>query len=70
MLCVTGFEPFASHKINASWVAVNEMSQSGGLGDDINLIVQEIPVVYDTVGKVIPQLWNEYRPKVCNMALC
>jgi len=59
-----GFGPFASHKVNASWVAVQELSQSGGLGDDINLITIEIPVTYEDVSCRVPDIWKTYQPKV------
>jgi len=59
-----GFGPFASHKVNASWVAVQELVQTGGLGDDINLVTVEIPVAYDNVTIHVPDIWKTYQPKV------
>jgi len=61
---VTGFGPFASHTVNSSWVAVQEMDRTGGLGDDVNLVVQEIPVAYEIVKERIPNLWTNYQPKL------
>jgi len=61
---VLGFGPFASHKVNASWVAVQELVQTGGLGDDINLVTIEIPVTYDDVSISIPEIWKTHQPKV------
>jgi len=58
---VTGFGPFATHTVNASWESVNELSKEG-LGDEINLITVEIPVEYETVTKQIPELWSQYKP--------
>ena len=59
-----GFGPFASHKVNASWVAVQELAQTGGLGDDINLVILEIPVAYDDVAVYVPDIWKTHQPKV------
>jgi len=67
-----GFGPFASHKVNASWVSVQELVHTGGLGDDINLVTLEIPVAYDDVTARIPDIWKTYQPKVnpvCRTAL-
>ena len=61
---ISGFGPFASHKVNASWVAVQELVQIGGLGDDINLVTLEIPVAYDDVTACVPDIWKTYQPKV------
>ena len=58
-----GFGPFASHKVNASWVAVKELVETGGLGEDINLITLEIPVAYDDVIIRVPDIWKSYEPK-------
>jgi pyrrolidone-carboxylate peptidase len=63
-LWFSGFEPFSTHVINASWVAVKEMSATGGLGEDVNLIVLELPVCYESVRSVVPELWKKYQPKV------
>ena len=64
MIFAVGFEPFSTHVINASWVAVKEMSDTGGLGEDINLVVRELPVCYNKVQKLVPELWKRYQPKV------
>jgi pyroglutamyl-peptidase len=61
---VTGFGPFASHSVNASWVAVQEMERTGGLGDDVTLVTTEIPVAYDVVNDRVPKLWTNYQPKL------
>jgi pyroglutamyl-peptidase len=64
---VTGFGPFASHSVNASWVAVREMERSGGLGPGINLVTVEVPVSYDIVTELIPQLWKIHKPVVSTL---
>ena len=60
---VVGFGPFSGHDVNASWCAVKQLAGMG-LGDDINLITLEIPVVYDVIQKMVPQLWTTHRPHV------
>ena len=61
---VTGFGPFGTHVVNASWVAVQSLEKIG-ISDDIELIVKHVPVEYDTVKEMVPKLWEEYKPKVC-----
>ncbi|XP_072167218.1 pyroglutamyl-peptidase 1-like [Diadema setosum] len=58
---VTGFGPFGEHNVNASWVAVQEL-QRIGLKDDIELVVKEVPVIYDAVDTTVPALWKDYDP--------
>jgi len=65
-----GFGPFASHKVNASWVAVQELVHSGGLGDDINLVTLEIPVAYESVAAYIPDIWSTHQPKALRCQTC
>jgi len=60
---VTGFGPFGSHSINASTVAVQELSKVG-LGDEIELVTLEMPVVYEDVKATIPSLWRQYHPSL------
>lgn len=31
---------------------------------DCNLVIKELPVAYDVVTEVVPQLWKEFNPKV------
>lgn len=56
--------PFGNHVINASWVTVQELDKMG-LGDDFNLVVMEMPVEYDAVKNIVPDLWKKHQPKVC-----
>ncbi|KAL2097083.1 hypothetical protein ACEWY4_006290 [Coilia grayii] len=60
---VTGFEPFGEHKVNASWSAVQELEKLG-LGEDIHLLVKEIPVEYKAVSELLPSLWKQYKPEL------
>ncbi|KAG8594437.1 hypothetical protein GDO81_001204 [Engystomops pustulosus] len=60
---VTGFGPFGEHAVNASWVAVQELKKLG-LGDTIDLHVYEVPVEYQTVQRLIPDLWIKHRPQL------
>ncbi|XP_060073603.1 pyroglutamyl-peptidase 1-like [Ylistrum balloti] len=58
---VTGFGPFGAHTVNASWVAVQELDKQWNL-EGVEISIQEIPVEYDTVHKMIPTLWEEVKP--------
>ena len=49
--------------MNASWVAVKELSNLG-IDGDTDLIIYEIPVVYETVKKIVPDLWKKHSPVV------
>lgn len=62
---VTGFGPFGRHKINASYEAVKLLS-SLNLEEElgVRLVTLEIPVIYQTVQEMVPQLWKVYSPKV------
>jgi len=54
--------------VNASWVAVQELAQTGGLGDDINLVTLEIPVAYDDVTDYVPDIWKTHQPKALSFS--
>lgn len=64
-IVVTGFGPFGMHIKNASWEAV-KLLQHMHLEEelDVNLEVKEIPVAYDEVDKIIPELWEKHQPLV------
>ncbi|BFZ02553.1 hypothetical protein BsWGS_05592 [Bradybaena similaris] len=59
---VTGFGPFKGHNINASWISVQELARLGLDADHVELVIYEIPVIYDEVKKIIPQLWEKHKP--------
>ncbi|KAH9519099.1 Pyroglutamyl-peptidase 1 [Bulinus truncatus] len=56
------FGPFKGHKVNASWVSVQELYKIGLGLDQIELVIVEIPVIYEEVKKIIPELWKKYNP--------
>ncbi|CAL8367331.1 unnamed protein product [Boreogadus saida] len=58
---VTGFEPFGGIKVNSSWEAVKELKRLG-LGNSVDLHVQEIPVEYRAVKDLLPSLWKQHQP--------
>lgn len=66
MFTATGFGPFGMHQINASWVAVSELAKLG-IADDVDLVVQEVPVEYEAVKKMVPALWEKHKPSVSTM---
>ncbi|PIK49990.1 putative pyroglutamyl-peptidase 1 [Apostichopus japonicus] len=58
---VTGFGPFAEHRVNASWAAVQEMSKLD-LPDYLSVIPVEMPVEYKAVDEIVPLIWARYKP--------
>ncbi|GFN78141.1 pyrrolidone-carboxylate peptidase [Plakobranchus ocellatus] len=61
-IVVTGYGPFRGHKVNASWVAVQELKSLGFDDEQVELYVYEIPVSYDAVKRTIPDLWEKHKP--------
>ncbi|CAG5125540.1 unnamed protein product, partial [Candidula unifasciata] len=59
---VTGFGPFKGHKINASWVSVQELAKLDLDIDQVELVIYEIPVIYEEVKIIIPKLWEKHKP--------
>lgn len=61
IILVTGFGPFGNHRINASWEAVKL------LPDELmgyRILKKQIPVCYKDVDETIPEMWNEFKPKL------
>ncbi|RWS31229.1 hypothetical protein B4U80_07139 [Leptotrombidium deliense] len=56
---LTGFGPFRDYKVNSSWEAVKLVHM-----DNVNLVKEEIPVVYNYVDEFIPKLWQKHKPTV------
>ncbi|KAL0123723.1 hypothetical protein PUN28_005907 [Cardiocondyla obscurior] len=66
-ILVTGFGPFSTYKVNASWEAVKELQklwENSVESADIELITEEIPVSYDYVSEHIPDFWKKYNPSI------
>lgn len=36
-----------------------------GLGESVDLLVREIPVEYQAIQRLMPTLWEEHQPQVC-----
>lgn len=62
VVVVTGFGPFRDIKVNASWQAVQLVPEQHF--DDVEIVIKEIPVAYDAVNTLVPQLWEKYNPVV------
>ncbi|KAI4466962.1 protease family c15 pyroglutamyl-peptidase i-related [Holotrichia oblita] len=62
VVLITGFGPFHGHNVNASWEAVKLVPSESIKEADV--IVQEIPVIYNVVDSVVPQLWEKYNPSL------
>ncbi|XP_066591234.1 pyroglutamyl-peptidase 1 [Prorops nasuta] len=64
---VTGFGPFGEDAVNASWQSVKKLKELFDNlvdGEDINLIVKEIPVAYEYVATKVPELWEKFKPNI------
>lgn len=65
VVVITGFGPFGIHSKNASWEAVKLLPHMNIEEEcDISLVIVEIPVAYDDVDQIVPQLWEKYKPIV------
>lgn len=65
VVLVSGFGPFGEHKTNASWSVVQELLKHDLVNKlNIKIVAVEIPVVYDAVDKLVPNLWKTHEPKV------
>lgn len=65
VVVVTGFGPFGIHLKNASWEAVSLLPHMNLEEEhDVTLVTKEIPVAYDEVNKIVPELWKKYNPVV------
>jgi len=65
VIFVTGFGPFGTHTVNASWQAVCRLHESDlarQLG--VQLVIEEVPVKYEYVLREIPKRWRELRPRL------
>lgn len=66
-ILLTGYGPFGDHKVNSSWVIVQELQSMGVThqGRSVPLVIKEIPVIYDAVHNEVPKLWSEHNPRLC-----
>ncbi|MFX0113038.1 MAG: pyroglutamyl-peptidase I, partial [Candidatus Hodarchaeota archaeon] len=62
-LLLTGFEPFGDWKINPSFEAVKAF-EDATFGDEIRVIVEEIPVKFRQIGPRIKELISNLTPKM------
>lgn len=65
IVLVTGFGPYLSQPVNASWEAVKIMNKDEiEKKHNVELVQLEIPVTYDNVDEFVPALWETHTPKV------
>lgn len=57
---LTGFGLFREYGYNSSSEVVKALAKTGIPG--IRLVTREVPVEYDAVMTVVPQLWQEFKP--------
>ncbi|KAL1130296.1 hypothetical protein AAG570_013234 [Ranatra chinensis] len=62
---LTGFGPFEGHETNASWEAVKLVPTLNTEEElSIKLFVEQLPVVYSSIEKLVPELKLAYKPDV------
>lgn len=60
---ITGFGPFQGVPRNESWLAVSDLSKEN-FPSNIQLVIRELKVVYDSAKNEICKLWKEENPDV------
>ncbi|XP_060611631.2 pyroglutamyl-peptidase 1-like protein isoform X2 [Anolis sagrei] len=60
---VTGFGPFRQHLVNSSWEAAKELLKLG-LGNDVDLHIIELPVVYQKAKEMVCKAWATLNPQL------
>ncbi|XP_062998727.1 pyroglutamyl-peptidase 1-like protein [Elgaria multicarinata webbii] len=63
VVVVTGFGPFRQHLVNSSWEATKELSKLG-LGNDVDLHIIELPVVYQKAKEIVCKAWSSFQPQL------
>lgn len=63
-IIVTGFGPFRNHNVNASWEAVKLLPEHF---NGFHIIKKEIPVTYNHVENLVPDIWNTFNPIVSTL---
>jgi pyroglutamyl-peptidase len=61
---LTGFEPFAGDDANPSGDAVRAVAAAGGIGVDVDLVVDVLPVTFDGAAVRMRELIGTHRPDV------
>ena len=61
-IIVTGFGPFRGHDISASWESVKLLPNLWN-HDQIDVVIEEIPVNYEFVQNNVPEKWADLKPK-------
>ncbi|XP_062317651.1 pyroglutamyl-peptidase 1 isoform X3 [Osmerus eperlanus] len=64
VVVVTGFGPFRQYLDNPSWKAAQGLKLVG-LGEDVKVVIRELPVAYNRAHQVIVDLWKTLNPKNC-----
>ncbi|XP_062317649.1 pyroglutamyl-peptidase 1 isoform X1 [Osmerus eperlanus] len=62
VVVVTGFGPFRQYLDNPSWKAAQGLKLVG-LGEDVKVVIRELPVAYNRAHQVIVDLWKTLNPK-------
>ncbi|KAF4804179.1 Pyroglutamyl-peptidase 1 [Turdus rufiventris] len=63
-----GFGPFRQYLVNSSWEAVKELSKRG-LGENIDLRIMRLPVVYQKAKEQVCKIWTTLQPLVALIVL-
>lgn len=58
---ITGFGPFKTHSVNASWEAVSLLPDKVP-NTNIEIFKEQVQVSYTYVDTTVPQLWKKYNP--------
>lgn len=59
---LTGFEPFDGQRVNASWLAVQEVARTWS--GPTSLVVERLPVSFDVAPRVLLEKVERYRPQL------
>lgn len=59
---LTGFAPFDGQRVNASWLAVQEVARTWA--DPTPLVVEQLPVSFERSGPALVGLVERYAPRV------
>lgn len=59
---LTGFEPFDGQRVNASWLAVQEVARTWS--GPTSLVVERLPVSFETAPRVLLEKVARYRPRL------